>query len=82
MQVLTPASPTAVFGYSLSGGLDVDDNGYPDLSVAELGGTYVTTFRGSPLVNVTTMIRDRKYTLNVTGNSDRVCPQGDIMLHW
>ncbi len=37
LQVLSPGSKTVtLFGYSLSGNLDVDDNQYPDLAVGSL----------------------------------------------
>ena len=73
---------TSAFGYSLSGGLDIDGNGYPDLSVGDLEGGRVTTIRTSPLVNVTLEVPDRKELLNITGTSDRLCPLGEVDLHW
>ncbi len=70
------------FGYSLSGGLDIDNNGYPDLSVGDLGGGRVTTLRGSPLANMTLIFWDRKETLDITGSFDRLCPLDGVTLHW
>lgn len=39
------------FGYSLSGGLDMDMNGYPDLAIGSLSDT-VVMYRSRPIVNV------------------------------
>ena len=66
----------------MSGGLDIDDNGYPDLTIGELGGKNVISFRGSPLVNVTAVIDDAKSILNITGGSDRLCSYNGVLLHW
>ena len=46
----------AGFGYSLSGGLDMDLNGYPDLTVGSLSDV-VVLFRTRPIVNVKASIR-------------------------
>ena len=73
---------TNVFGYSLSGGLDIDSNGYPDLTVGDLQGGRVTTLRASPLVNLILVIPDRKDRLNITGGSDRLCQLDGVLLHW
>ncbi|XP_061690703.1 integrin alpha-6-like [Syngnathoides biaculeatus] len=51
-QVLAPESPTVtLFGYSLSGNLDIDDNQYPDLAVGSLSDA-VFVYRARPVVNV------------------------------
>lgn len=51
-QVLSPrSSSVSLFGYSLSGNLDVDDNQYPDLAVGSLSDS-VFIFRAKPVVNV------------------------------
>ena len=75
-------SATTAFGYSLSGGMDIDNNTYPDLTVGELGLGRVTSFRGRPLVTVTAMVKDIIDIVNITGDTDRLCPQDAIMLHW
>ncbi|XP_038044391.1 integrin alpha-6-like isoform X2 [Patiria miniata] len=41
------------FGYSLSGGIDLDGNDYPDLTVGAFEANTVVTFRARPIVNVT-----------------------------
>ena len=75
-------SATTAFGYSLSGGLDIDNNTYPDLTVGDLGSGRITSFRGSPLVAVTAVVNDIVDVVNITGDSDRLCPQDNILLHW
>lgn len=79
-----PALPTSeAFGYSLSGGLDIDGNGYADLTIADLSGSHVTTFRSSPLVTVFTEFQELKTLLDIGGNVDRLCPLslgGDLNL--
>lgn len=42
-------------GYSLSGGLDMDFNGYPDLAVGSLSDSAVMFF-ARPVVNITGVI--------------------------
>ncbi|KAM9376193.1 integrin alpha-6-like [Pholidichthys leucotaenia] len=60
-QVLSPASKKVkLFGYSLAGNLDIDDNQYPDLAVGSLSD-YVFVFRARPVISVTA-------SLNVTPN--------------
>ncbi|XP_053734440.1 integrin alpha-6-like isoform X3 [Synchiropus splendidus] len=46
----------SLFGYSLSGNLDIDDNGYPDLAVGSLSGS-VFVFRARPVVSVNSHLR-------------------------
>lgn len=46
------------FGYSLSGGRDMDLNGYPDLVVGALQSSAVLVLRARPIVHVTTTINN------------------------
>ena len=62
------------FGYSLSGGLDIDSNGYADVSIGDLSGNHVTTFRSSPLVTVMMEFQDLRSLLDIAGDADRRCP--------
>ena len=72
-----------MFGYVLSGGADIDGNGYPDITVGDLSGDHVTSYRTSPLVNVTFDLDNRKEVLDVLGNSDRLCPLSEnVNLQW
>ncbi|XP_061747815.1 integrin alpha-6-like [Nerophis ophidion] len=51
-QVLSPVSKKVLlFGYSLSGNLDIDDNQYPDLAVGSLSDA-VFVYRARPVVSV------------------------------
>jgi len=56
---LSPASrhSLAAFGYSLSAGVDVDDNGYPDVVVGAFQSDAVVILRSRPVVNVMTTLR-------------------------
>lgn len=49
-------SDLLTFGYSLSGGLDVDFNGYPDLLIGAFEGAAVTLLRARPIVNLSTKV--------------------------
>ena len=70
-----PAVPNSkAFGYSLSGGLDVDGNGYTDVTVGDLSGSHVTTFRSAPLVTVVMEFQELKTQLDIVGDTDRLCP--------
>lgn len=44
------------FGYSLSGGLDMDQNGYPDLVVGSYADDSVFILRARPIIEITTKI--------------------------
>lgn len=44
------------FGYSLSGGLDMDQNGYPDLVVGSYADDMVFILRARPIIEISTKI--------------------------
>ncbi|XP_077603843.1 integrin alpha-IIb [Crocuta crocuta] len=48
------------FGFSLRGGSDIDDNGYPDLLVGAYGADQVAVYRAQPVViaNVQLLVQD------------------------
>ena len=79
-----PAVPSSTaFGYSISGGLDVDSNGYADMTISDLSGNHVITFRSSPVVTVIMEFKELKTQLDIVGDTDRLCPltvDGDINL--
>ncbi|XP_060803128.1 integrin alpha-PS1 [Amyelois transitella] len=52
------------FGYSLSGGLDLDDNGYPDLLVGAYENSSVALLRTRPIIDIKTWVVPAKI-LNV-----------------
>jgi len=49
--------PLTAFGYSLSAGDDVDENGYPDVVVGAFQSDAVVVLRTRPVVNVMTTLR-------------------------
>ncbi|XP_078145154.1 integrin alpha-6-like [Centroberyx gerrardi] len=56
-QVLSSGSKTVtLFGYSLSGNLDVDDNQYPDLAVGSLSDS-VFVYRARPVISVSNNLK-------------------------
>uniref|UniRef100_A0A671Y097 Integrin alpha-2 domain-containing protein n=1 Tax=Sparus aurata TaxID=8175 RepID=A0A671Y097_SPAAU len=65
-QVLSPGSKTvSLFGYSLSGNLDVDDNQYPDLAVGSLSDS-VFVYRARPVVSVSSSLRVTPGVIDLT----------------
>ncbi len=44
------------FGVSLSGGMDMDDNGYPDLLVGAYGSEHVFLLRARPIIDISTFV--------------------------
>ena len=44
------------FGSALSGGSDMDGNGYPDLAVGAYESNYVFVFRGRPILDIETSV--------------------------
>lgn len=49
----------STFGSSLSGGIDMDGNGYPDLLVGAYASNHVFLFRARPIIDITTYVDDR-----------------------
>lgn len=52
----TPA-PLRTFGYSLSGGIDMDLNGYPDLLVGAYEEDAVALLRARRIIDIVTFVR-------------------------
>ncbi|XP_015598210.1 integrin alpha-PS1 isoform X2 [Cephus cinctus] len=55
----TEEMPTTLktFGYSLSGGIDMDHNGYPDLLVGAYDNDAVVLLRSRKIIDITTYVR-------------------------
>lgn len=49
----------STFGSSLSGGMDMDKNGYPDLLVGAYQSNLVFLLRSRPIIDITTSVDDR-----------------------
>ncbi|TWW54880.1 Integrin alpha-6 VLA-6, partial [Takifugu flavidus] len=65
-QVLSSRSRSVtLFGYSLSGNLDVDDNLYPDLAVGSLSDS-VFVYRARPVVRVSSTLRVTPDNIDIT----------------
>ena len=48
--------PLTSFGYSLSAGMDVDGNGYPDMVVGSFQSDIAVVLRSRPVLNVVTKL--------------------------
>jgi len=53
------------FGYSLSGGLDLDQNGYPDLMIGAYDVDAVVLLRARPIINITTSVEPATNLQNI-----------------
>ncbi|XP_057322797.1 integrin alpha-PS1 isoform X1 [Microplitis mediator] len=49
--------PLRTFGYSLSGGIDMDKNGYPDLLIGAYDDDAVALLRARKIIDITTSVR-------------------------
>lgn len=49
--------PLKTFGYSLSGGIDMDLNGYPDLMVGAYEADAVVLLRARRIIDIVTFVR-------------------------
>ena len=58
-------SALETFGWSLSGGLDMDENNYNDLLVGAYSSDRAVLLRSKPVVNVTSLLTTTKDTINL-----------------
>ena len=58
-QILYPEPKIRTLGYSLSGGIDMDLNGYPDLLVGAFESDSVFLYKSRPIIDIMTKIDDR-----------------------
>lgn len=66
-----PLRPTLrSFGYSLSGGVDMDQNGYPDLLVGAYESDRVVLLRSRPVIRIVTEVRNLP--------NEGINPQGEV----
>lgn len=58
--------PVRTFGYSLSGGLDMDNNKYPDLLIGAYEDAAVFLLRARKIIDISTYIRQNGIIVNKT----------------
>lgn len=65
-----------LFGYSLAGNMDLDNNQYPDLAIGSLSDT-IAVFRARPVVNIekTVTMSPKELDLNKKNCGDSICLQ-------
>lgn len=68
------------FGYSLSGGLDLDQNGYPDLLIGAYDVDTVVLLRARPIINITTSV-ERAANLQTIDPSQMGCAKNPNANH-
>ncbi|XP_013781408.1 integrin alpha-PS1-like [Limulus polyphemus] len=56
----------ATFGYSISGGLDLDQNGYPDLLIGSYDSDTVSLLLGRPIIDVITTVEGNLKNIDAT----------------
>jgi hypothetical protein len=66
--------PIKTFGYSLSGGLDLDQNGYPDLMIGAYDVDAVLLLRARPIINILTSVEPSANLQNIDP-SQMGCPK-------
>ncbi|KAK6742648.1 hypothetical protein RB195_010107 [Necator americanus] len=65
--------PIKAFGFSLSGGSDLDGNGYPDLAVGAVTGGVVTILRSRPVISITALHKTNSKFIDIEKGKN--CPQ-------
>ncbi|XP_076839289.1 integrin alpha-6b isoform X2 [Brachyhypopomus gauderio] len=65
-----------LFGYSLAGNMDLDNNQYPDLAIGSLSDT-VAVYRSRPVINIEKIITTTPKELDLTTKNcgDHICLQ-------
>jgi len=56
------------FGYSLSGGLDMDANGYPDILIGAYQSDTVVLLRSKPVISISSTIKIDPGTFDIKGH--------------
>uniref|UniRef100_A0A158QM39 Integrin_alpha2 domain-containing protein n=1 Tax=Haemonchus placei TaxID=6290 RepID=A0A158QM39_HAEPC len=70
--------PVRSFGFSLSGGSDLDGNGYPDLVVGAVTEGVVTILRSRPVISI--MAAHKTATPFIDIEKGRNCPRGTFFI--
>lgn len=63
-----PGSAPFTFGYSLSGGIDMDQNDYPDLMVGAYDNDAVFLIRSRPIIGISTRVEPESNLKNIDPN--------------
>ncbi|XP_020908362.1 integrin alpha pat-2 isoform X2 [Exaiptasia diaphana] len=73
-------SGLSLFGHSISGGLDVDDNGYPDMAVGSYGSDKAVLLKTQKVINIKAEI-SLSVTRFVIENNKTECKENDGTFH-
>lgn len=73
--------PISTFGYSLSGGIDLDENGYPDLVVGAYEKDVVVLLRARPIIGLRTSVKPAFNLSNFDPNA-RNCQINNNYIPW
>ncbi|XP_047487333.1 integrin alpha-PS1-like isoform X2 [Penaeus chinensis] len=68
-----PGVPYNAFGYSLSGGMDLDGNGYPDLLTSSFCSDRVLLIRARPIIDIQTKVQSQNNQLENIDPSKKGC---------
>lgn len=68
-QQYLPVKPLKTFGFSLSGGSDLDGNGYNDLVVGAFASDTVTILRARPVIYINAKHLDNDMKIDIDGES-------------
>lgn len=71
-------SPFKTFGYSLSGGIDLDENGYPDLLVGAYESDAVVLLRSRPIIDIETYVEGELDNIDPEATSCRYDPSSKL----
>ncbi|KAK3914130.1 Integrin alpha-PS1 [Frankliniella fusca] len=63
-----PGNSISTLGYSLSGGLDLDENGYPDLLAGAYESDAVVLLRSRPIIGIRTRVHPERNLMNIDPN--------------
>lgn len=63
-----PGKQVTTLGYSLSGGMDLDENGYPDLLAGAYESDSVVLLRSRPIIGIRTSVLPEKNLMNIDPN--------------